>query len=37
MAGDPVLRRRIRACPFACAERVLVRFRANGYTNPRNS
>jgi hypothetical protein len=32
MAGDPVLLRRIRACPFACGERVLVRFRANGYS-----
>ena len=32
MAGDPVLLRRIRACPFARGGRVLVRCRANGYS-----
>jgi hypothetical protein len=32
MAGDPALLRRIRACPFARGGRVLVRFRANGYS-----
>jgi hypothetical protein len=32
MVGDPVLLRRIRACPCACSGRVLVRFRANGYS-----
>ena len=32
MVGDPVLFKRIRACPFARGGRVLVRFRANGYS-----
>jgi hypothetical protein len=30
MAGDPVLLKRLHACPFARGGRVLVRFRANG-------
>jgi hypothetical protein len=32
MAADPAILRRIRACPFARGGRVLVRFRANGYS-----
>src|SRR5664279_2490478 len=32
MAGDPAILKRIRACPFARGGRVLVRFRANGYS-----
>jgi len=32
MAADPAVLKRIRACPFARGGRVLVRFRANGYS-----
>ncbi len=32
MAADPAILRRIRGCPFARGGRVLVRFRANGYS-----
>jgi hypothetical protein len=32
MVGDPAILKRIRACPFARGGRVLVRFRANGYS-----
>jgi hypothetical protein len=32
MVGDPAILTRIRACPFARGGRVLVRFRANGYS-----
>jgi hypothetical protein len=32
MPADPALLERIRACPFARGGRVLVRFRANGYS-----
>ena len=32
MVGDPAILKRIRACPFALGGRVLVRFRANGYS-----
>jgi hypothetical protein len=32
MASDPAILKRIRACPFARGGRVLVRFRANGYS-----
>jgi hypothetical protein len=32
MAGDPAILKRIRACRFARGGRVLVRFRANGYS-----
>src|SRR5689334_8129039 len=32
MAADPAILKRIRGCPFARGGRVLVRFRANGYT-----
>ena len=32
MAADPAILKRIRACPFARGGRVLVRFRANGYS-----
>ena len=32
MAADPALLKRIRACPFARGGRVLVRYRANGYS-----
>jgi hypothetical protein len=32
MPADPVILKRIRGCPFARGGRVLVRFRANGYS-----
>jgi hypothetical protein len=32
MTADPAILRRIRGCPFARGGRVLVRFRANGYS-----
>src|SRR3954470_5020716 len=32
MAADPAILKRIRGCPFARGRRVLVRFRANGYS-----
>jgi hypothetical protein len=32
MAADPAILRRIRACPFARGGRVLVRYRANGFS-----
>jgi hypothetical protein len=32
MAADPTILKRIRNCPFARGGRVLVRFRANGYS-----
>ena len=32
MTADPVILKRIRGCPFARGGRVLVRFRANGYS-----
>src|SRR6201993_505148 len=32
MVADPAILKRIRGCPFARGGRVLVRFRANGYT-----
>ena len=32
MAADPAILKRIRGCPFARGGRVLVRFRANGYS-----
>jgi len=32
MAADPALLKRIRACPFARGGRVLVRYRANGFS-----
>jgi hypothetical protein len=32
MAADPAILKRIRACPFARGGRVLVRFRAHGYS-----
>jgi hypothetical protein len=32
MVADPALLKRIRACPFARGGRVLVRYRANGYS-----
>jgi hypothetical protein len=32
MAADPAILKRIRNCPFARGGRVLVRFRANGYS-----
>src|SRR5690242_18897541 len=32
MAADPAILKRIRACPFARGGRVLVRYRANGYS-----
>src|SRR4051812_45728250 len=32
MPADPAILRRIRGCPFARGGRVLVRFRANGYS-----
>jgi hypothetical protein len=32
MTADPAILKRIRACPFARGGRVLVRFRANGYS-----
>jgi hypothetical protein len=32
MAADPVILKRVRGCPFARGGRVLVRFRANGYS-----
>src|SRR5512133_3471154 len=32
MVGEPAILKRIRACPFARGGRVLVRFRANGYS-----
>jgi hypothetical protein len=32
MPADPVLLKRIRGCPFAPGGRVLVHFRANGYS-----
>ena len=32
MPADPTILERIRGCPFARGGRVLVRFRANGYT-----
>ena len=32
MPADPVVLKRIRRCPFARGGRVLVRFRANGYS-----
>jgi hypothetical protein len=32
MPADPALLQRIRGCPFARGGRVLVRFRANGYS-----
>ena len=32
MAADPAVLKRIRACPFARGGRVLVHFRANGYS-----
>jgi hypothetical protein len=32
MIADPAILKRIRSCPFARGGRVLVRFRANGYS-----
>jgi hypothetical protein len=32
MAADPTILKRIRSCPFARGGRMLVRFRANGYS-----
>ena len=32
MTADPAILKRIRSCPFARGGRVLVRFRANGYS-----
>src|SRR3954469_26015892 len=32
MTADPAILKRIRVCPFARGGRVLVRFRANGYS-----
>src|SRR4051812_19343580 len=32
MTADPAILKRIRGCPFAGGGRVLVRFRANGYS-----
>ncbi|HEY0332234.1 MAG TPA: hypothetical protein VGC74_00770, partial [Stenotrophomonas sp.] len=32
MTADPAILKRIRGCPFARSGRVLVRFRANGYS-----
>src|SRR3954469_25724856 len=32
MPADPAFLKRIRSCPFARGGRVLVRFRANGYS-----
>src|SRR5206468_11964111 len=32
MSADPAILKRIRGCPFARGGRVLVRFRANGYS-----
>ena len=32
MPADPAILKRIRGCPFARGGRVLVRFRANGYS-----
>jgi len=32
MTADPAILKRIRSCPFAHGGRVLVRFRANGYS-----
>lgn len=32
MPADPAILQRIRGCPFARGGRVLVRFRANGYS-----
>ncbi len=32
MTADPAILKRIRDCPFARGGRVLVRFRANGYS-----
>ena len=32
MPADPTILERIRGCPFARGGRVLVRFRANGYS-----
>ncbi len=32
MVADPAILKRIRACPFARGKRVLVRYRANGYS-----
>jgi hypothetical protein len=32
MPADPAVLKRIRGCPFARGGRVLVRFRANGYS-----
>ena len=32
MPADPAILKRIRGCPFARDGRVLVRFRANGYS-----
>src|SRR6201987_2730032 len=32
MTADPAILKRIRGCPFVRGGRVLVRFRANGYT-----
>src|SRR6476469_4682446 len=32
MTADPAILKRIRGCPFARGGRVLVRFRANGYS-----
>ena len=32
MLADPAILERIRGCPFARGGRVLVRFRANGYS-----
>ena len=32
MTTDPAILKRIRGCPFARSGRVLVRFRANGYS-----
>jgi hypothetical protein len=37
MAADPMTLKRIRGCPFARGGRVLVRFRANGYSPRRFS
>ena len=32
MTADPAILKRIRGCPFARGGRVLVRFRAHGYS-----
>src|SRR5947199_6478661 len=32
MTADPAILKRLRSCPFAHGGRVLVRFRANGYS-----